>query len=118
LSKVFEAEGKLETALLAAEIRPPAPGAAKKRRKLPQPPEAPLTAEEKRIFEGLKRWRLTYANAARVPAYMVCPDRTLRQLARERPAGVEGLANVFGLGESKIKSFGADLIRALREQTG
>lgn len=112
LSKVFETEGTLESALRAAEIRPAAPG-EKKRRRLPQPPEAPLTPEEKMTFERLKRWRLGWANQQRVPAYMICPDRTLRQLARERPAGVESLSNVFGLGESKIRSFGEELLRAL-----
>ncbi|HZI18388.1 MAG TPA: HRDC domain-containing protein [Pyrinomonadaceae bacterium] len=118
LSKVFEAEGKLETALLAAEVRPPRDPDAKPRRKTaPPPPEAPLTPAEKRTFERLKRWRMGWANSQRVPAYMVCPDRTLRQLARERPTGVEGLAAVFGLGEAKIKKFGEELLRALREST-
>lgn len=114
LSKVFEGEGKLESALRAAEVGPAAAPGAKKRRKLAQPPEAPLTADEKRTFERLKRWRLLRANQQRVPAYMVCSDRTLRQLARERPVGVEGLSNVYGLGESKISSFGQELIEALR----
>jgi ribonuclease D len=117
LSEVFESEGKLATALLAAEVRPPAAAGAKPRRKIVQPPEAPLTPEEKRTFERLKKWRLAWANGERVPAYMVCPDRTLRQLARERPTAVEGLSGVFGLGEAKITKFGEELLRALREAT-
>jgi ribonuclease D len=115
LSQLFESEGKLETALLAAEVRPPAATGSKPRRKIAAPPEAPLTPEEKRTFERLKKWRLAWANSQRVPAYMVCPDRTLRQLARERPAAVENLSGVFGLGESKIAKFGDELLRALRE---
>jgi ribonuclease D len=117
LSKQFESEGKLTTALLAAEVRPPADSGAKPRRKLVQPPEAPLTPDEKRTFERLKKWRLAWANSQRVPAYMVCPDRTLRQLARERPTAIDGLAHVFGLGQSKITKFGEELLRALREAT-
>jgi len=116
LSKVFEAEGTLKTALLAAEVRPPAAADSKPKRKMaPPPPEAPLTPEEMRTFERLKRWRTGWANSQRVPAYMVCPDRTLRQLARERPTALDALSGVFGLGEAKITKFGEELLRALRE---
>lgn len=114
LSRAFETEGKLETALLAAEVKPPVDG-AKKRRKLAQPPEVPLTPEQKRTFERLRKWRMEWANRERVPAYMVCPDRTLRQLARERPDALERLAEVYGLGESKIRKFGEELLSTLRE---
>jgi ATP-dependent DNA helicase RecQ len=66
----------------------------------------------------LKRWRLERANAQRVPAYMICPDRTLEHLARVRPETLEALASIYGLGESKIKNFGEDLLKALRELCG
>ena len=53
----------------------------------------------------------------RVPAYMVCPDKTLEHLARERPATLEALNTIHGLGESKIASFGEELLQALRSAT-
>jgi ATP-dependent DNA helicase RecQ len=46
---------------------------------------------------------------------MVCPDRTLEQLARDMPETLEALASVYGLGESKISKFGEELLKALRE---
>jgi len=121
LSRLLAEEGRLEMALRAAELPParpeqePGKGPRKKRAAMP---EIVLTPEEKRLVTALKRWRLERASQQRVPAYMICPDRTLQHLARERPETLEALAAIYGLGESKIKNFGEDLLRALRESCG
>ena len=118
LSRMLETEGRLEPALRASELAPaePAePGKESRRKKKPAMPELVLTPEEKRVVVALKQWRLERANTQRVPAYMICPDRTLEHLARARPATLEALANIYGLGESKIRNFGEELLRALRE---
>jgi superfamily II DNA helicase RecQ len=46
---------------------------------------------------------------------MICPDRTLECLARERPQTLAALLDIHGLGESKVERFGEDLLTALRE---
>ncbi|HEX8353203.1 MAG TPA: HRDC domain-containing protein [Pyrinomonadaceae bacterium] len=119
LSRMLAAEGRLELALRASELAPAEPvepgKEPRKKRKAPALPEIVLTPEEKRLVNALKKWRLERANTQRVPAYMVCPDRTLQHLARERPETLEALAAIYGHGESKIKNFGEDLLRALRE---
>jgi ribonuclease D len=115
LRRRLEAEGRWDDALRWALV-PDEPAAAKtKRRRRPQTPSAPLTPAEKRAVASLKRWRLGRANLQRVPAYMICPDKTLECLARERPDTVEALRAIYGLGESKISSFGEDLLAALRQ---
>jgi ribonuclease D len=118
LSRRLAERGLLEKALAAAELKPSEPGKATKRRRAPALPPLVLTPEDKRIVTRLKKWRLERAFAQRVPAYMICPDRTLEHLARERPASLEALAGIYGLGESKIKNFGEDLLAALREAAG
>ncbi|HEX7956010.1 MAG TPA: HRDC domain-containing protein, partial [Pyrinomonadaceae bacterium] len=113
LSRMLAAEGRLELALRASELAPAAPAEAGKeprKKRKPAGPEIVLTPEEKKLVASLKKWRLERANTQRVPAYMICPDRTLEHLARERPATLEALANIYGLGESKIKNFGEDLL--------
>ena len=115
LSRRLAERGQLEKILAAAELKPSEPGKAMKRRKAPQLPPLVLTPEDKRVVTRLKKWRLELSFARRVPAYMICPDRTLEHLARERPASLEALAGIYGLGESKIKSFGEELLAALRE---
>jgi ribonuclease D len=113
LRRRLEAEGRWELALRAALV-PDEPSQKAKRMKRPAAPAPPLTPEEKRVVALLKKWRLERANSQRVPAYMICPDRTLECLAHERPATLEALRSIHGLGESKISSFGEDLLAALR----
>jgi ribonuclease D len=119
LSRVLEGQGRLEAALRASEVEPREASAesskSPRRRKALPRPEIVLTPEEKQIVALLKRWRMERANTQRVPAYMVCPDRTLEQLARELPETIEALANVYGLGESKISKFGEELLKTLRD---
>lgn len=121
LSRMLAEEGRLELALRASEVAPSEPrepGAEPRKKRKPVVPELVLTPEEKRIVLALKSWRLGLANTQRVPAYMICADRTLEHLARARPETLEALANIYGLGESKIKKFGEALLRALHESCG
>lgn len=118
LSRMLAEEGRLELALRVSAIapsEPKEPGAEPRKKRKPSVPEIILTPEEKRVVRALKTWRLGLANTQRVPAYMICADRTLEHLARARPETLEALASIYGLGESKIKKFGEDLLRALRE---
>jgi len=118
LSRMLAEEGRLELALRESELVPSEPGKEPRKKRRSPVPEIVLTPEEKRVVTALKKWRLERANTQRVPAYMICPDRTLEHLARERPGTLEALATIYGLGESKIKKFGEDLLRALRESCG
>lgn len=110
--------GDWEDALRGARLEPRSPGERRERkRRTPRPAAAPLTREEKIIVGELKRWRLGYARAHHKPAYMICPDATLEHLAQAKPATIEELKNIYGLGDSKIKAFGEELLEALRDSS-
>lgn len=111
----LEAEGRFEQALRAARIEAPEPGREPRKKRPKVEISPPLTPAEKRVVKSLKGWRLERARATNVPAYMICPDRTLEHMARVRPASIEALGGVYGLGESKITRFGEELLAALRE---
>jgi ribonuclease D len=115
LRRILEEQGKLELALRAATLTPPS-GETRtpRKRRAPQPPPRPLTQEEKQAVANLKKWRLAKANEEHLPAYMICPDRTLEHLAMERPATLEALNSIHGLGASKIARFGEELLEALK----
>ncbi|MCA1636542.1 MAG: HRDC domain-containing protein, partial [Acidobacteria bacterium] len=118
LRKIFDERGVLEQAMRAAELsasRHSGHNSPRKRR--PPVPAITLTPEEQRIVTRLKQWRLGRANSQRLPAYMVCADRTLEHMARELPETLEALATIYGLGQSKIESFGQELLEALRESS-
>jgi ribonuclease D len=118
LRRILAEQGKLETALRQATLAPSSAesrSAPARKRRAPQPPPRPLTNEEKQAVAILKKWRFAKANELHVPAYMICPDRTLEHLALERPATLEALISIHGLGEAKIARFGAELLEALHE---
>ena len=64
------------------------------------------------LFEKLKAWRTE--RAAGKPAYTVCADRTLIDLVRRRPRTMEELAEIHGIGPTRLKAFGRELLGLLK----
>jgi ribonuclease D len=75
----------------------------------------PLNAEEQQAFDHLKRWRKQLSESEHIPAYLICPDKTLEHLVIARPTTIEELADIFGLGPSKIARYGAELLDQVRQ---
>lgn len=115
LRRLLQEQGKWETALRAATIKLKEEGAPQRQRRKLAPLDPPLTREEQRIVARLKDWRQERARAAFLPVYMICPDRTLEQMVRERPATPEALKSIYGLGAAKIARYGENLLAALRQ---
>ncbi|MCC7010130.1 MAG: DNA helicase RecQ [Acidobacteria bacterium] len=67
------------------------------------------------LFDRLRALRQSLAKARGVPPYIVFHDRTLRDVARQRPASTAALAHVYGMGVSKIELFGAAIVDVVRE---
>lgn len=97
--------------------QPPASGARRSRGSAPKAAapadEAPLDAAAQAAFEALRATRMELAKAAGVPAYVIAHDRTLREIARLRPVGLDALQEVPGLGPAKIERYGEALLAAL-----
>jgi DNA helicase II / ATP-dependent DNA helicase PcrA len=73
----------------------------------------PETAAGK-LLEELKRWRLTRARSDGVPAYVVFHDATLDEVARRRPQSLDDLADIAGIGPTKLERYGSEVIEACR----
>jgi superfamily II DNA helicase RecQ len=60
--------------------------------------------------------RLCAPGAANAPPSSACifHDTTLSAIARERPASLDDLAKVSGVGQSKLKRYGADVLKLVR----
>ena len=58
------------------------------------------------LFDRLRQLRKRLADERAVPAYIVFSDVTLRQMARDYPAGESELARISGVGEKKLREFG------------
>ena len=65
------------------------------------------------LFEALKSLRRELAAKAKVPPYVICHDRTLAELATRKPQNPGDLAKITGLGEAKIKRYGAALLSTI-----
>ena len=54
----------------------------------------------------MKAKRRALAEAARVPAYVVFPDRTLIEMAEARPQSLDDMAGINGVGAKKLERYG------------
>ena len=85
---------------------------------IPVPGAAESAGSSDAVFDALRACRLEIARRRGVPAYVICHDRTLREIAQKSPATLVDLESVYGLGERKIRDFGPALLQALRTATG
>ncbi|WP_394701403.1 DNA helicase RecQ [uncultured Roseibium sp.] len=74
-----------------------------------------LEAEDRLLFERLRRLRTQIARDAEVPPYVVFPDATLAGIAKARPVSPDALLAVSGVGQTKLERYGEafiDLVEA------
>ena len=73
----------------------------------PKPVRAQVSSDDEPLLMALKAKRRALAEAARVPAYVIFADRTLIEMAERRPANLDQMAGITGIGVKKLESFGA-----------
>ncbi|NNU81651.1 DNA helicase RecQ [Halovulum dunhuangense] len=69
-------------------------------------PRALVDEEDAALFAALKARRRALAEAAKVPAYVIFPDRTLAEMAARRPATLDAMRQVPGVGDTKLERYG------------
>ncbi|HSV28800.1 MAG TPA: RQC domain-containing protein, partial [Candidatus Omnitrophota bacterium] len=65
------------------------------------------------LLSALKSLRLSLAVAEGVPAYVVFPDRTLIEMASVKPATLDEMAGIHGVGQAKLARFGRQFLEAI-----
>ncbi len=65
-----------------------------------------ISEEDAPLLSALKAKRRALAEAARVPAYVIFPDRTLIEIAEKRPATLDDMAGISGIGATKLERYG------------
>ncbi len=58
------------------------------------------------LLARLKDWRLSVAQDQKVPAYVIFTDATLQAIAERRPASETDLAQISGVGKTKLDRYG------------
>lgn len=75
--------------------------------------KAMVSEEDAPLLSALKAKRRALAEAARVPAYIIFTDRTLVEMAETRPANLDQMAQVSGIGAKKLDSYGAAFLEVI-----
>lgn len=75
--------------------------------------EQSLSETEREILTRLKAARSTLAQEQNVPAFMIFHDKSLRDMARQRPKNIADMASVHGVGKAKLDRFGAVFLQVL-----
>ncbi len=83
---------------------------ARSRGAKPAPATADLDPAAQELWEALRAWRLEEARRQELPPYVIFHDTTLIEVARRRPAALAALAEIPGIGRSKLDRYGAAVI--------
>ncbi len=68
------------------------------------------------VSRASRKLRARIARERGLPAYVICHDSTLKQMALQRPRDAAALAGVKGMGPYKIKMYGEAFLDVLRRQ--
>jgi ATP-dependent DNA helicase RecQ len=69
------------------------------------------------LWEALRAWRLEEARRQELPPYVIFHDSTLTEVARRRPSSLDALAEIPGVGRSKLDRYGGAVIAVVAEST-
>jgi DNA helicase-2/ATP-dependent DNA helicase PcrA len=72
----------------------------------------PATYDEA-LLERLRQWRLEVATEGKIPAYVVFTDATLIAMAETMPRDRPGLAEIPGVGPTKLERYGDAILELL-----
>lgn len=67
------------------------------------------------LLDELKRWRLDRSRSDAVPAYVIFHDATLQAIGEKQPRSLEELAEVTGVGPTKLERYGVDVLRIVEK---
>ena len=74
---------------------------------------AQVSDEDLGLLAQLKAKRRALAEAQNVPAYVVFPDKTLIEMAEKKPATLDQMAGITGVGARKLESYGAHFLEVI-----
>jgi ATP-dependent DNA helicase RecQ len=68
------------------------------------------------LYEALRLWRLAEAKGQSIPPYVIFHDSVLRDIAALRPMTLDELAQIKGVGASKLDRYGRLVLGVLTAQ--
>ncbi|MEO0618190.1 MAG: DNA helicase RecQ [Pseudomonadota bacterium] len=77
-----------------------------------------LTPDAQPLYDALRDLRLELSRKQKVPPYVICHDRSLKELAAQQPTTTAALHEITGLGDAKVKRYGAALLKTIARFNG
>ncbi len=76
---------------------------------------AALPDADRGLFEVLRAKRMEIARAQNVPPYVIFHDKTLIELAAAKPVSVKDMAQIPGVGDTKLERYGPAFLEAIMQ---
>ena len=93
--------GRVEVRMRRDPVKTPRAGRSRRTAVVSDMPQEAMP-----LFESLRQWRAGQAREQGVPAYVVFNDATLRGIAAVKPADLDELSEISGVGAAKLESYG------------
>jgi ATP-dependent DNA helicase RecQ len=74
-----------------------------------------LSTAQQNLLAALKAKRLELARRERAPAYVIFNDRSLIEMAEQRPQNLNALAQIHGVGEHKLARYGREFLDVIAQ---
>lgn len=74
-----------------------------------------IRPQDEALWEALRSLRLSLAEKAGVPPYVIFHDATLQEMLKERPLTLNAMSNITGVGEQKLTRFGQQFINEIEK---
>jgi ATP-dependent DNA helicase RecQ len=107
-------KGQARVDLRKTQLRSKSEGRGKKRAAASA--TVALGPADRQLFERLKQRRFELAREQSVPAYVVFADRTLMEMAQEKPQSLEAMGQIHGVGANKLARYGDIFLEVIRSQ--
>jgi ATP-dependent DNA helicase RecQ len=76
-----------------------------------------LTARSKILFEKLKNLRKEISKSINKPAFIICTDKVLRDVAKQEPGDVDSLLSIKGIGNHFIEKYSSLFLNEIELNT-
>ena len=76
-----------------------------------------LTARSKIIFEKLRNLRKEISKSINKPAFIICTDKVLREVAKQEPGDVDSLLSIKGIGNHFIEKYSSLFLNEIELNT-
>lgn len=96
-------------------LRAPRPPRARRERVARGAAQSAVAESDQSLFQALRQKRMEIARAQNLPPYVIFHDRTLVELAAAKPSSRAEMADVPGVGETKLDRYGPAFLAVIEE---